>query len=31
MDITDLIFLAVFFVAWYLLVTKVLPKFGVRS
>lgn len=31
MDFTDLIFLAVFLIAWFVVVTKVLPRFGVRS
>jgi len=29
MDTYDLIFLAIFLVVWFLLVTKVFPRFGV--
>lgn len=31
MDIYDILFIGVFFVAWLLLVTKVLPRFGINT
>ena len=31
MSWSDIVFMAIFMVVWFILVTKVLPRFGVRS